>query len=147
MRRAAKRWLDGLRALGEAYLGVIKAELGALEKDLGASGRRLVVSLGVIALSLGIGFWALAALTFAAIEILAIWLPRWGASLIVALFLLILAAVVGSLGWRRLRGIESPKATVERHLEDHRDWWREQIGTPGGRPQRGPDLVGGEDEE
>ncbi len=138
MKRSARKWLDGLRALGSAYLGVIKAEVDALERDLGANGRRLLVALAIITLALGIGFWALAGFLLAAVEILAIWLPRWGATLIVAGALLLLAALVGALGWRRLRRVESPKATVERHIEDHRDWWRAQIASPeGARRARG----------
>lgn len=147
MRRSVKKWLDGFRDLGSAYFGVMKAEASALERDLGTSGRQLLVALAIITVALGIGFWALAALVLAAIEILALWLPRWGASLVVAFALLLITVLIGALGWRRLRRVETPKATLNRHIEDHREWWREQIGTSDEERRVNASRLNGEGEE
>jgi len=121
------RWLDLIRGVGRALLEVFRAELDALAGDLRSSGRRLsgaVVQLAVAAFLL---FWAVGVLAYATIELLALWLPRWGAAGVLLALLLLVALVLGWFARRRLRDLESPVRTVRRHLDEHVDWFQDQV--------------------
>jgi len=45
-------------------------------------------------------------------ELLSLWLHRWAAFLIVFGLMLVVAAVAGLLGWRKVRGIHAPEQTI-----------------------------------
>lgn len=45
-------------------------------------------------------------------EILAIWLPRWAAFTIVFALMIVLAAVFGLLGWRKVKKVRKPEKTI-----------------------------------
>jgi hypothetical protein len=77
-----------------------------------------------------VAFWTVGVLIAAVVAILALWLPVWGAALLVfALF----AALAGALAWlgvRRLREIENPVASLRRRISDHLDWWQNTLLAP-----------------
>jgi hypothetical protein len=130
------RAVEQARALGEALLGVLRAEVDALRGDYRRAAARFTAAMVVFGFAAGFAFWAVGALAFVAFELLARWLPRWGAA---AALCALFAAVAGALGWwgaRRLRAIEPPLATASRHLEEHLRWWQERVldrsGAPGG---------------
>jgi hypothetical protein len=117
-------WIDLFRSLGESLLEVMRAELAGLQDDLQRSGRHFGVALGLFAAAAVLLFWVVGLLLFALIAILHIWLPLWGAALIVLALFLIAVAILGGLGMRRMRQVENPVETVRNRLDNHLDWWQ-----------------------
>jgi len=117
-------WIDLFRSLGEALLEVWRAELATLQDDLSRSGRHLGVALGLFGAAAVLLFWTVGLLLFALIALLHIWMPWWGAALIVLALFLIAMAILGRLGLNRLRKVESPVETVRRRVDSHLDWWQ-----------------------
>jgi len=66
-------------------------------------------------------------LLYLLVQVAAIWLPHWGAALVVTLFVLLVVAVLALLGYLRLKRFESPAVTVSRRVDDHLDWWNERL--------------------
>ena len=128
-------WLARLQNLGSAYFAVLRAEVGAALQDLSASGRSLLRAAVLFTVTLALGFWTVGLLVYFMIEMLALWLPRWGAvGIVFALFGLgTVAFALASVS--RARSIEAPTAMLERRLRDHSAWWQGRIGgagAPGG---------------
>lgn len=120
-------WGQRMRAIGEAFLGVVRAEIAELVADLGRSGRALVRALGLLAAAAGIAFWTLGLFLYFAVELLALKLPRWGAVGVVLALFVIASVVLGVLARRRLATIETPAATLQRRLGDSQRWWSERV--------------------
>jgi putative superfamily III holin-X len=116
-------WLAELRSVNRAYLAVVRAEVDALSRDLAVSGRRLTGGVVLLLAAAAIALFLLGALVFTLIAIVAIWLPLWGAGLVVCGILLLATLVIGGIGWKRLRRLESPATTVRRRFDDHLAWW------------------------
>jgi hypothetical protein len=117
-------WIELFRSLGQALFEVLRAEAGALGEDLRRSGGKLVRGLVLFGGAAAVGFWTMAVLVLTLIAVLAIWLPLWAAALIVAGLFAATASLLALLGWRQLRQLESPAASIRRRLEDHLDWWQ-----------------------
>jgi hypothetical protein len=120
-------WIDMFRSLGESLLEVLRAEIATLQDDLTRSGRHLGAALGLFGVALILLFWILGLLITLAVAVLCIWLPFWASTLIV---LLLFSAGAGLLGWfglRRLRQVENPVETMRRHVDDHLDWWQNNL--------------------
>jgi hypothetical protein len=117
-------WIDLFRSLGEALLEVWRAELATLQDDLSRSGRHLGVALGLFGAAVLLLFWTIGLLLFVFVALLHVWLPWWGAALIVLALFLIAMAVLARLGLRRLRKVENPVETVRRRVDSHLDWWQ-----------------------
>jgi len=117
-------WSDLFRALGESLLQVFKAELAAIEEDFRRTGVHLKASLGLLGVTLVLLFWIAGLVIFTLVAVLAIWLPLWGAALIVLALFTIVAAVLARLGIGRLRQIENPAASLKLRLDDHLEWWQ-----------------------
>lgn len=140
-------WSETFRALGAAVLALFKAEIEALERELARSGKGLALGLGLFAAAGALAFWTLGVATYFVIQLLAVWLPLWAASLVVTL---LFAAVTGGLvfaGIKKLERFENPLTTARRRLDDHIDWWQNDLldpapprRVPGGRGER---RVGG----
>ena len=116
-----------LRSLGEALLAVLEAEANALRTDLAESGRRFAVVLALAATAAFLLFWSIWAAGLALYQILSLWLPSWAAALILLAVLLLLASIFGGLARYRLGQIEPPVDTVRRRVDDHRNWWHEEL--------------------
>ena len=112
------------RSLGEALLEVWRAELDTLQQDFQRSGRYLRLALAFLGAAAVLGFWIVGLLLFALVALLHIWLPWWGASLIVLALFLLAAAILVNLGLKRLKNVESPVTTVRRRVDNHLDWWQ-----------------------
>lgn len=112
------------RSLGEALLQVWRAELDTLQQDLQRSGRYLGVALAFLGATAVLGFWIVGLLLFALVALFHIWLPWWGASLIVLALFMLAAAILASLGVKRLKNVENPITTVRRRVDNHLDWWQ-----------------------
>ena len=124
------RLRERVREVGEAYVGLWRAELAAILDELGRSGRALVRALVLVVVAAGVTFWVVGLLLYFAVELLALVLPRWGAvGVVLALFTL--CALILLLAARAsLRKVESPATTVRRRLDDHRQWWQERVAAP-----------------
>jgi cbb3-type cytochrome oxidase subunit 3 len=66
-------------------------------------------------------------LGYFSIELLALWLPRWGAVLIVLVLLLVVVWILWVLAKKKLRQAERPTETVRRRVTDHLDWWQDRV--------------------
>lgn len=117
-------WIEMFRSLGEALLEVWRAELDTLQEDFGRSGRYLGVALAFLGAAAVLGFWVVGLLLFALVALLHIWLPWWGASLIVLALFTAAAATLVLMGVNRIKKVESPVATVRRRVDNHLDWWQ-----------------------
>jgi Zn-dependent protease with chaperone function len=117
-------WIDLFRSLGEALLEVWRAELGTLQDDLQRSGRHLGVALGLFGAAAMLLFWIIGLLLFVLISLLHVWMPWWGASLVVLALFVIAVAVLARLGLGRMRKVENPLETVRRRVDSHLDWWQ-----------------------
>lgn len=147
-------WSETFRALGAAVLALFKAEIEALERELARSGKTLALGLGLLAAAAALAFWTLGVATYFVIQLLAVWLPLWAASLVVTL---LLAAVTGGLvfaGVKKLERFENPLTTARRRLDDHIDWWQNDLldpaqprRVPGGRGSAGSAVRPGTREE
>jgi hypothetical protein len=120
-------WIDMFRSLGESLLEVLRAELSTLQEDLTRSGRHFGVALGFFGVALIILFWLLGLLITLAVAVMCIWLQVWAAVLIVFLAFTAATAWLGWLGMRRLKQVENPMETVRRHVDDHLDWWQNNL--------------------
>lgn len=120
-------WSEAFHALGSALLALLRAELEALERELARSGKNLGVGLGLVVAASAFGFWTLGVATYFFIQLLAIWLPLWAASLILTLVFLAVVAGLAFAGLRKLQRFENPVTTVRRRVEDHADWWHDRI--------------------
>ena len=94
-------WIDLFRSLGEALLEVWRAELGTLQDDLQRSGRHLGVALGLFGAAAVLLFWIVGLVLFVLVSLLHVWLPWWGASLVVLALFVIAAAILARFGLGR----------------------------------------------
>jgi hypothetical protein len=117
-------WIDLFRSLGEALLEVWRAELGTLQEDLQRSGRHLGVALGIFGAAAVLLFWIVGLLLFVLVSLLHVWMPWWGASLIVLALFVIAAAILARFGLARMRQVENPLEVVRRRVDSHFDWWQ-----------------------
>ncbi len=117
-------WIDLFRSLGESLLEVWRAELATLQDDFQRSGRFLAMALGLFGAAVVLVFWIVGLLLFVLIALLHVWLPWWGASLLVLLLFTLTAGVLAWLGVRWLRKVENPIETVQRRVDNHLDWWQ-----------------------
>ncbi len=120
-------WLARAQSLGAAYFAVMRAEMTAALQDLAETGRSVLRAALFATVTIALGFWTVGLLVYFLIEMLTLWLPRWGAvGAVFGLFLLgtlIFAAVAVS----RARRIEAPTTMLERRLRDHSTWWQGRI--------------------
>ncbi|WJZ01476.1 phage holin family protein [Corynebacterium freiburgense] len=92
--------------LFRAELELAKAEI-TQEAKKGAVGGGLFGVAGTVALYSSFFFF------FFLAELLDLWLHRWAAFLIVFLFMLVIAAVLALIGFKKIKKIGPPKKTIE----------------------------------
>lgn len=146
----SRQWSETFRALGSAILALLKAELEAFEQDLGRSAKAAALGVALFAVAGAFGFWTLGVATYFLIQLLALWLPLWGASLAVTLLFGAIAAVLALIGMRKLERFENPVTTARERIDDHIDWWQRRVLSTGEKPaiESGPGERGdGEDGE
>lgn len=142
-----REWIDLFRSLGEALLEVLRAELQALQGDLSRSGRHFGLALALFGGAAVLGFWIVGLILFVLVALLDVWLPLWGAALIVLGIFLLAAALLAWLGLRRFRQVENPITNVQRRVDDHLDWWQRLLAQPEPldvSPAPASDPMGGE---
>ncbi len=139
-------WLARIHHLGTAFLAVLKAELAAALADLARSGQGLVRAAVLFTVTVALGFWTVGLLVYFLVEMLALWLPRWGAVGIVFGLFLAATAIFAWAAVARARRIETPAAILDRRLRDHKSWWQDRIGGGAEDEREGdPDLEGGDE--
>jgi uncharacterized membrane-anchored protein len=126
-------WIDLFRGLGQSYLDLLAAEWAEIKRQLALSGKRLAWSAAFFGAAAAIGFWLVALVLFVLVAVLHVWLPWWGAALIVTAVALLAVAVLGWLGLRKIQRVENPAAVVGRRYEDHLDWWDRRLLAEGRR--------------
>jgi hypothetical protein len=117
-------WIDLFRSLGEALLEVWRAELGTLQDDFERSGRHLGVALGLFGAAAVLLFWIVGLVLFVLVSLLHVWLPWWGASLVVLALFVIAAGILARFGLARMKRVENPAEIVRRRMDSHLDWWQ-----------------------
>lgn len=117
-------WIDLFRSLGESLIEVLRAETSALQADLKTSGRHMGLALAFFGAAVLLSFWVLGLLVFLLVTLVDIWLPLPAAAGIVLLFFVLVMALLGWLGYRRIKLVENPVDSVKRHVDDHLDWWQ-----------------------
>lgn len=137
MKRLLTDRVDKFGALGQAAVDLLRAEGAALQGELEGNIRRLLGALLLLAFALFAAFWALGALIFSLIEVVAEWLPRWGAALALVALLALLAWALVLVARRRLARLEGPAATVRRRAEEYQEWWERRV--TGGERSAGAD--------
>lgn len=123
-------WSETFQGLGASVLSLVRAELEVLEKELSVSARNLGIGLGLLGAAAAFGFWTLGVATYFLIHLAAIWLPVWGAALVVTLVFALVVAGLAFAGLGKLRKFENPVGTVRRRLEDNMDWWQTRVVGP-----------------
>jgi cytochrome c biogenesis protein CcdA len=121
------RWRRKFTSLGRAGVDLVVSEIDAVLADFAVSSRGVVKASLFFGLAAATGFWAVGMLTYFLVQVLALWLPLWGAAGVVLLLLLMAGAILYLLGRRVLRQLETPAATVRRHVRDHFDWWQDEV--------------------
>ncbi len=131
--------LRDLRGLSRAYVAVLRAELATAAEDLTASGRTLAAAVALAGAAAALTLLIVGVLVYVAIAALSLWLPAWGAGLVVAAALAIVALLIGLAARARLRRVEGPVTVVRRRVDDHLAWWSRRVGdgAPGAPAERG----------
>ena len=101
-----KNATEQVSTLVRSEVELAKAELATSAKK-GAVGGGLFGAAGIIALYISFFFFIFVA------ELLAIWLPRWSAYLIVFGVMVVLAGLVAFIGFRQVKKIKAPKKTID----------------------------------
>lgn len=120
-------WFESFKAVGRTYVDLLRTEVAALRNDLAATGRRVGGLLLLLAAAAFILFWALGVLVYLLIEVLTLWMPRWGAALAVLAFLLVVVATLALVVRRRWSSTELPVDTVRRRVDEHMAWWESRV--------------------
>ncbi|MBP9146050.1 MAG: phage holin family protein [Thermoanaerobaculia bacterium] len=121
-------WIARVQNLGSAYFAVVRAEISAALADLAESGRSLLRAALLFTITLALGFWTVGLLVYFLIEMLALWLPRWGAVGIVFAVFVLGTVLFAMASVARARRIEAPTAMLDRRLRDHTAWWQSRLG-------------------
>ena len=94
---------------------LVKSEIDQLKAEMIVKLKALGIGGGIIAVAVVIVLYMIGVLLTAGILALALVMPGWLAALLVALFLLIVAAIIGFIGYRILmKGVPPvPEKTIE----------------------------------
>lgn len=127
MARESESWTVLSRELIADLLDLLEAELAAARGELAKSWRGAGLIGAFFGAAVALAFWVVAVLAYALVAVFMLWLPAWGAGLIVAGIFLVAAALLGLLGWWRVKRLANPIDVVFRRLRDHIDWWRSEV--------------------
>jgi hypothetical protein len=126
-RPGSPSWGELLGDVGRSALDLVGAEAASAREELWDLARRGIVVLAIGLVAGAFGFWALGAALTAAIAGLAVWLPVWGASLVLFGVLGLIALALALVARARLRRLENPGAILMRRVESHLEFWREEV--------------------
>lgn len=120
-------WGDLLGSIGRSTLDLLGAEVEGARAELVELARRALGVVVVALVAFALAFWALGAAIAAAIAGLAVWLPVWGAALVLFGALAIVALGFALATRARFRQLEDPGEIVRRRFADHLEFWRTEI--------------------
>ena len=120
-------WIELFQSLRDAFIAVMEAEVQSLRLDFELTKRHIVQAIGFAALAFFVGFWVIGVLVLLLVQVASIWLPDWAASLVVLAFLSVCGVGLVAAARGRLRRIEAPKAMIRRHVQEHMDWWEDEV--------------------
>lgn len=94
---------------------LVKGELNLLKAEMLTKAKIFGLAAGLLVGALVIALYAIGVLLTAAVMGLATVMPAWLAALVIAVAMLLVAAILGLLGWRRLKtGLPiTPKRTID----------------------------------
>jgi tetrahydromethanopterin S-methyltransferase subunit C len=94
--------------------GLVKGEIDLLKAEMLAKAKIFGLAAGLLVGALVVVLYAIGVLLTAAVMGLASVMPAWLAALVVAVVMLIIAAILGLIGWKRLKkGLPiTPKRTI-----------------------------------
>ncbi|PYY56542.1 phage holin family protein [Curtobacterium sp. MCSS17_011] len=95
--------------------GLVKGELDLLKAELLTKAKIFGLAAGLLVGALVIVLYAIGVLLTAAVMGLATVMPAWLAALVIAVVMLIIAAILGLVGWKRFKkGLPlTPKRTID----------------------------------
>ena len=103
---------DLVREASTHFSTLLRSEVELAKAELTAEARKGVKGSILFIVALTILLFSLFFLFIALGEVLDIWLPRWAAFSIVFGLMVIAAAVIALIGWRRVRSIRKPERTI-----------------------------------
>lgn len=144
---------DLVREATTHFSTLIRSEVELAKAELTAEARKgvkgsilFIAALSILVFSLFFFFIALG-------EVLAIWLPRWAAFSVIFGLMVIAAAVIALIGWRRVRSIHKPERTISsvrdtgvvltQRRGNHQHGDGQYAAPPLGDPQLGDPQLGG----
>jgi hypothetical protein len=87
-------------------IALAKAEVSVQLKKAGTGG-------GLLAAAAVIGFYSVYFIFTTLVEVIDIWLPRWAAYLIITVFMLLIAGILGMVGVRKMKTVSpAPKKAI-----------------------------------
>ncbi len=120
-------WIALFQSLRDAFVGVMEAEVQSLRLDFELTKRHIGQAIGFAVLAVFVCFWVIGVFVLLLVQVAGIWLPNWAASLVVLAFLSLCGMGLVAAARERLRRIEAPKAMIRRHVQEHMDWWEEEV--------------------
>ena len=97
---------------------LIRKEIELAKQEVGELVKTKVQAFGLIAIAAVVGLLFLPFILLTFLEILAIWLPRWSASLIITLLMLAVAAALVLVAKKKLGKKVKPEKTINSLKED-----------------------------
>jgi membrane protein implicated in regulation of membrane protease activity len=91
---------------------LVRAEIELAKLEITKSVKQGAIGGGFFAAAAATALFSLFFFWFMIGEILAIWLPRWAAFIIVFVLMVLIAAALGYLGVRRVKKIKKPEQTI-----------------------------------
>ncbi|PZF14507.1 phage holin family protein [Curtobacterium sp. MCLR17_034] len=100
--------------------GLVKGEIDLLKAEMLTKAKIFGLAAGLLVGALVVVLYAIGVLLTAAVMGLATVMPAWLAALVVAVVMLIIAAILGLIGWKRLKkGLPiTPKRTIASVKDD-----------------------------
>lgn len=120
-------WLEAFRALGNEFLALLRTELEVVSEDWKRAFRYLGIALLLFLIAAACFTVVVALLIRTSVEVIALWLPKWQAALVVAAGVLVVVAVAVAIGRWILQRKFHPLATTRQRLDDHLEWWQDRL--------------------
>lgn len=92
---------------------LVRAEVELAKTEIGAQAKKAAIGGGAFGAAGVIAMYSSFFFFFFLAELLAVWLARWAAFLIVFVIMLIAAVGIVLFGWRKLKKMQAPTATIE----------------------------------
>lgn len=136
------RWIDLWTRLTKSFVDVVRAEIGLLGEEWKSSLSLMGKAVGLLlAAAVVVVLLVPPLLAVALLHGLTYWLPLWGAALVTAAVVLLVAAVPALMGYSWLRRWQTPVEQAKSRVSKHLDWWQDRVLEPS------PSLADGTTEE